>query len=569
MRSRGYIYPYKDPCYACLRDIRRLYCALIDYVTVVAARCACPNVLDEAWHSRVLASLAKCPAKLKFLACDPDYFLRQSVSLADQFGGQRFIHDARCDRAKLEESYRTSCWALEVLSSIFGELSSDNMSRLSRNTSSISTAVYRSGWKEVPILLTQNQRGEVSGTSARAALRIIQGAFHTLHQAIQTIKLAKPPESASASDPSGRISFQPDIRRHFSAGSKVKHAGPTKGNVETLVAFVSVIIPLLFMNPQLLLRLNHVPDLVTETFSISIYLGITHASIANFSAFVELKFHSGTVYVAPDVGLTRASFQPMSKFIVFKDANWQDIVESQSMIQHSVADNWVLEEKSILVSRRFFVTMTMTTCGVVVVGGILAGFLVGERISGVDPFNIATFTWVLAAFIILIAKSLSVREWPWRDFLRGEVACRSVSELHTVTGVDEQEILGYLLAKDAYTILTTRGPFNILFSRRSGDGFSVDVKLELRALISSGIVVVGVATNMGPALVCLDFRRGVEGRTSIYHSDGVREGECLFGCFDFPEAIYDDSDIPLQRLPESMTWTRVLGSYDREDKRFR
>ncbi|KAF5485649.1 hypothetical protein CGCF413_v013441 [Colletotrichum fructicola] len=88
----------------------------------------------------------------------------------------------------------------------------------------------------------------------------------------------------------------------------------------------------------------------------------------------------------------------------------------------------------------------MTACGILVVGGITAGLIVGERIPGVDPFNIATFAWVLAAFIILIAKSLSVREWPWRDFLRGQVPCRSVSELHTVTGIDEQRILKYLLA---------------------------------------------------------------------------------------------------------------------------
>ncbi|KAK1851926.1 hypothetical protein CCHR01_05440 [Colletotrichum chrysophilum] len=179
----------------------------------------------------------------------------------------------------------------------------------------------------------------------------------------------------------------------------------------------------------------------------------------------------------------------------------------------------------------------MAACGILVVGGILAGLLVGERIPGVDPFNIATFAWVLAAFIILIAKSLSVREWPWRDFLRGQVPCRSVSELHTVTGIDEQSILKYLLANDVLTILTTRGPFNICFTRRSEDGFSIDVKSELRTLMTSGIVVVQVEMATGRGLVCLDLRGGIEGRTSINHIDGPREGERLIGCPDLDDLV--------------------------------
>ncbi|KAK1948917.1 hypothetical protein LY78DRAFT_732495 [Colletotrichum sublineola] len=162
--------------------------------------------------------------------------------------------------------------------------------------------------------------------------------------------------------------------------------------------------------------------------------------------------------------------------------------------------SWVIEEKVIVVMLRAFVVKIMALCGALVVGGILAGILLGERLQGVDPFNITTLAWVLAGFIILVAKSLFVSEWPWRDFLRGRVPCRSVSELHTVTGVDEQDIMEYLLAKEPYTILITKGPFNRTFTRRSNEGFSIDAKMELHTLVASGIIVLKVATQMGPAL---------------------------------------------------------------------
>src|SRR5438876_200394 len=117
----------------------------------------------------------------------------------------------------------------------------------------------------------------------------------------------------------------------------------------------------------------------------------------------------------------------------------------------------------------------------------MVGVFLRDKPEGVDPFNIPTVAWVLAGFITLVAKSLLATEWPWRDFLRGRVPCRSISELHTVTGVDAQDIMEYLLSKEAYKILVTKGPFNRPFARRGSDGFSIDIKIKLRTLVASGI----------------------------------------------------------------------------------
>ena len=98
-----------------------------------------------------------------------------------------------------------------------------------------------------------------------------------------------------------------------------------------------------------------------------------------------------------------------------------------------------------------YVITVLLLCSILAIGGILAGLLVGERITGVDPFGILTFTWLLAGFVILVAKSIRVtcNAWPWRDFLSGEGPFLSVSELHSVTGTKEQDILGYLLSRES------------------------------------------------------------------------------------------------------------------------
>lgn len=66
----------------------------------------------------------------------------------------------------------------------------------------------------------------------------------------------------------------------------------------------------------------------------------------------------------------------------------------------------------------WYVGAVSAAAAVLVFGGIAAGITVGERLPGVDPFNITTFSWVLAAFVVLTSKSARVVSWPWWDFLQ-------------------------------------------------------------------------------------------------------------------------------------------------------
>src|SRR5690606_17751287 len=111
-----------------------------------------------------------------------------------------------------------------------------------------------------------------------------------------------------------------------------------------------------------------------------------------------------------------------------------------------------------------------------------------DRAKGVDPSNLTALAWAAAGFIMLYFKSRSEENWRWRDFLRGRIVCRSVSEVHSVTGIDTQTLVAILLHLQSRVLLHTRGPFNTLFSRRAEDGFSIDVPLLTSTVVNGGFI---------------------------------------------------------------------------------
>ncbi|KAH7012564.1 uncharacterized protein B0I36DRAFT_339684 [Microdochium trichocladiopsis] len=209
--------------------------------------------------------------------------------------------------------------------------------------------------------------------------------------------------------------------------------------------------------------------------------------------------------------------------------------------------------------------------------GIFLGTFVRDSIAlqGVDPFGFTSYSWIIAAFIMLIAKSTRVNEWPWRDFLLRRVTCRSLSELHAVTGVDEQDLLAYLLTMEYENVLRTSGPHNSVFMRRAGpaEGFSIDVKPQMRTLLGAGLIFVKVLLRKEPTLVCLDFRAGLkEGRSSIRHKGTLEHTD--IHCRYPPGAGDRVQDVVLNQQPRHLDlhgqqWDRILGIYHDWDRMVR
>ncbi len=126
------------------------------------------------------------------------------------------------------------------------------------------------------------------------------------------------------------------------------------------------------------------------------------------------------------------------------------ILESYEKVKRQM-DKWVVSEHSITINCRGYVSVVIGVCLLIVCGGMAVPFAVGTRIRGVDPFQITTFAWLTAGFIAVLAKSRYVSEWPWHDFLRGHVVCRSVGDVCDVTGIDSQTVLSTFFTKRGKT----------------------------------------------------------------------------------------------------------------------
>lgn len=241
--------------------------------------------------------------------------------------------------------------------------------------------------------------------------------------------------------------------------------------------------------------------------------------------------------------------------------------------------SWVFEETGIMVPCKIYVASVMGFCSLLVVGGLSIGLSLGPRIKGVDPFNITTYSWALAAFIILMAKNVRVRDWPWHDFLHLRLFCKTVSEVSSITGIDDQLILAKLVQCDQNSILRTSGPFNQVFDvSRSGDGFSIDRPMSMWAMLISGFIMIEVENLDGRSLVCLDLRKGtklcsvttrVENQVKYFEGLYSKKG----GIPNRREREGPDEEVHgtpnrVQLKRGTIGWTRALGLYSNKDAFF-
>ncbi len=75
-------------------------------------------------------------------------------------------------------------------------------------------------------------------------------------------------------------------------------------------------------------------------------------------------------------------------------------------------DTWIISEDSITIRCQLYVVTIISIAVIVVCGSMSVPFVVRDAISGVDPFQFATFAWVTMGFFVVIAKSRYVSEWP-------------------------------------------------------------------------------------------------------------------------------------------------------------
>jgi len=117
--------------------------------------------------------------------------------------------------------------------------------------------------------------------------------------------------------------------------------------------------------------------------------------------------------------------------------------------------------------------------------------------------------WLLAGAFLVGAKSRYVADWPWHQFLRGQIICQSVSELAEASRLKRQTILLYLLHNEMRNPLVFRGPYHGAFSQRTKSGktgFSINVPLEHATALAAGFIVLKVWNGVGVRLLLHDAR---------------------------------------------------------------
>jgi len=500
-----------------------------------------------------------------------------------------------------QEMAMIGSWTTDALRNIFFHFQRSRISGYPADAFDICGLVYKAGITGLMTLVYQDRGGELMGSSSREFSRLSYAGFKMLSQVangldrsrLRPSKVETEAHSVGVSRSDGGATLLFDFEEDDDSKAEPKQRESFRISIATMGDLTSALVPLFCTQPMQLDNLAWAMEIVTRVSSVTQTLNYNALRGRKFTVFASLRTDVYERDVRPT--LESSDARPLSRSLIVQNRLhtydqregrdtkvWDSLptTEKDNLISESEKKlrrledqfrQWTIEEKAIVVQKARYVIILMAVCSILVVGGIMVGVFLGTRLTGVDPFNITVFLWVLAGFLLLVAKSVLVSDWPWRDFLRLRVPCRSITELQGVTGADAQEILEYLLSMELYTILLTKGPYNKPFVRKSedgGDGFSIDVKIQLRTLLASGVIMVKVAGRQGPGLICLDLRRGAPGRDRVCHSDTIGEDEYALGCFDLPEGFEEGQDVRLLRQGGG-GWTRILGIYHCPKKEFR
>ncbi|KAJ4002776.1 hypothetical protein NW752_009430 [Fusarium irregulare] len=583
------------------------YYHLVDYITVTLARLLSTGFTRHQiyWLGIIVNVLAKFSTKLKVLSHDLRTFAVEVVQMYDNLRMCHDLHkfsaaDNQSDISLDMEMVRTdkvtgssdsyladyisdmgvvSNWLFRLAWHILTDLNTRNTRGRGTDEFEISATVFSAGSRGLSTLAYQNRPGHISGSSSSVAVGMYHRAFEIMTNTAMSIRKS-PAQGAQMV----RLS---QSKLSIGAGKSFPDQTFT---VRSMADLISIMVVFSCMDPTV------TEGIVTvcNTIRASTVLPTVYSTVQDYASFASLC----NIPLGANRPALRDS-RPLSESFILHSGNrmfsdlrdrentpwsWSFNAISQKELHTSEtmrrrisasARGWAVEEQAISVSCLKYTISVMTGCAILVLGGLMAGFFVGSRIDGVDPFNLTMFAWIIAAFIIVVCKSLRVAEWTWRDFLKGRVTCRSVRELASVTNLDEQGIIMHLLSSENELPLKLRGPYNSVFANDDSEGFSVDIKPKMGTLFVSGLIILEVLTEGGSALVCLDLRSQVitddgqinaaMGRRRIVHG---QHAACLvLACTDPTQEGEVDKDITFRW--KWLSWEKVVGLYNNPSQNVR
>jgi hypothetical protein len=113
-----------------------------------------------------------------------------------------------------------------------------------------------------------------------------------------------------------------------------------------------------------------------------------------------------------------------------------------------------------------------------------------------------------------------------------------------------------------------------MFTRKVNgtNGFSIDIKPEIRTLVAAGLVFVKISMPDGSALVCLDLRRGSEKRdvrTAVRHSDAIRKEDLVCRYPPRPGDKIQDVELSQSSVLFYLRSRKIMGVYHAPERKVR
>ncbi|KAK7935974.1 hypothetical protein PG985_001469 [Apiospora marii] len=602
------------------------YCSLLDYILGVVAwwltRCATSPWLSE----NLMVALARYAVKLKLVLADPTKTAQKALDDTQgsiigkkrqvEWEGDPYIVTFGDDKLKLDlvqEDDRdvTSLYFTEkivvrrlvnrVLRIILKSLRSDNTPGSKDDSFELSAFVYRTGLEGVTNMLANTRHGDVLATSNLSHISFCYSDYELLSQRTAHLKEASSPPSPTSSPSSSQTSTQSTapvvLIKHFSGRSNQNQDLPESNvKIKNMDDLVSILVPFSLLNPEAGIHADGLVAMSAMMSGTEGRISVFEPPPTDFSMEYTITsetwrrtMNQSSNQGSLDPDISPLSMSPLRRRILLneegQDTNTttanRDTTQETKRILDEYDDaarqmrQWKISPAHITVNCKWYVLLVTAIALALVLGALAIPFTLGERVAGVDPFQFTLFSWACAGFIFVLGNSRYVTNWPWHDFIKRRVVCRSLSDLSDVSGIHPQLILLYLLHNEWRTILVTSGPYNGMFKRRCDpregkamydDGFSINIPVSLFTMFASGFVILKVANRSGDALICIDGRKG--GWDAAHQN---QKGNWLT-CRDFNEDYLErarNSGLEKKDLSKKIlaleriefSWDRVLGVY--------
>ncbi|KAM0418889.1 hypothetical protein ACHAPT_012154 [Fusarium lateritium] len=565
--------------------------ALVNYVTAVMARLLLRSMSGRFWIENCVSVLAKFAAKIKVVTADlPTAFERTLEAFRDfqiqvtQSPEARGVHVAQVNSSSsdddpmakqqkaLQEDIDTSGarYFMEMdafrhslsnlMEAAIADLTWNEEIEQPADVFETSSIVYDTGFPDRRTQLCRERDGTIGAAAERKVIDFSGVAFHIGSEVWETL---------SSSNTHGLSSYTTLTwsRKPFSRDQKPKGKDPrdpltepTENNptvhMARMLDVIKALVPYLMSCgafPTHLSMFTQLAVLISDpTNPVRYYKQKSFLTVARIhTSAYERNQNPTTSLISQTVYDT-----DMAKLARRGKPNRQLKEELEQ------AEKWIIDEKAIIIQHAWYSMVALGVCALLIAGGV-ALIAIEDSASGVDPSNLTALAWAAAGFTMIYFKSRRVQDWPWRDFLRGRIVCRSITEVQSVTGMDPQVLIAILLRLETRMFLKTRGPFNTLFFRKAEDGFSIDVPLLTSTVIDGGYIFVRVDSMSGPALVVLSAK--TYGHYDAISPKGTSSGKEKFICRDISDSgryLLNGESLALYPIvTNELQWYRVRGVF--------